>query len=214
MEALRGIGPRQAAVLRDYGIHCIRLLTGVSPATLQRLLGKNAGCLAADRAHGIDPCPVVPRALPASAAVRHRFPQHTLDDSVVRAALLDLVTQLALTLRRRGQAAQALTLTLRLAGGTTWQKTRRLTEASAHDEDLRTLAYQLMDAAGLQRARLTGIVPKGEDLIDAVQVAQQITLDQTRESRLVAEEAMDRIRAKFGPGSVGPAATAPFRRAS
>ncbi|MEU4040190.1 hypothetical protein [Streptomyces collinus] len=55
---------------------------------------------------------------------------------------------------------------------------------------------------------------KGEDLIDADQVAQQITLDQTRESRLVAEEAMDRIRAKFGPGSVGPATTAPFRRAS
>ncbi|MGV9907057.1 DinB/UmuC family translesion DNA polymerase, partial [Streptomyces sp. NPDC003388] len=116
--------------------------------------------------------------------------------------------------RADGQAAQALTLTLRFAGGTTWHKTRRLTEASAHDEDLRTLAYQLMDAAGLQRARLTGIALKGEDLIDADQVAQQITLDQTRESRLVAEEAMDRIRAKFGPRSVGPTTTAPFRRAS
>ncbi|WP_317440906.1 hypothetical protein [Streptomyces collinus] len=76
--------------------------------------------------------------------MRHRFPHPTLDGAVVRAALLDLVTQLALTLRRRGQAAQALTLTLRFAGGTTWQKTRRLTEASAHDEDLRTLTYQLM----------------------------------------------------------------------
>ncbi|MFE5406478.1 hypothetical protein ACFQ9Z_35230 [Streptomyces sp. NPDC056580] len=95
--------------------------------------------------------------------------------------------------------------TLRFAGGTTWQKTRRLAEASAHDEDLRALAYQLMDAAGLQRARLTGIALKGEDLIDADQVAQQSTLDQTRESRLVAEEAMDRIRAKFGP--FGPTRT-------
>lgn len=70
------------------------------------------------------------------------------------------------------------------------------------------LAYQLMNAAGLQRARLTGIVLKGEDLIDADQVAEQISLDAARESRLVAEQAMDRIRDKFGSDSIGPAAIA------
>ncbi|MFF1405020.1 hypothetical protein [Streptomyces sp. NPDC058294] len=214
VQALHGIGPRQAAVLRDYGIHMVSLLVAVSPATVQRLLGKKAGRLAADRARGIDPRPVVPRALPASAAVRHRFTHHTLDGAVVRAALLDCVVQLGLQLRRREQAARALTLTLAFVDGASWEKTRRLPEPSAHDEDLRTLAYQLMDAAGLQRARLTGIVLKGEDLIDADQVAQQISLDTARESRLVAEQAMDRIRKKFGPGSIGPAAVMPIRHAS
>ncbi|MEU3862644.1 hypothetical protein AB0F03_35920, partial [Streptomyces sp. NPDC028722] len=72
VQALHGIGPRQAAILHDYGIHTVGLLAAVSPATVQRLLGKKAGRLAADRARGIDPRPVVPRALPASAAVRHR----------------------------------------------------------------------------------------------------------------------------------------------
>ena len=214
VEALHGIGPRQAAVLCDYGIHTVGLLAAVSPATVQRLLGKKAGRLAADRARGIDPRPVVPKALPGSAAVRHRFTHHTLDGAIVRAALLDLVVQLGLQLRRHGQAAQALTLTLRCAGGTSWDTTRRLPEPSAHDEDLRTLAYQLMDAAGLQRARLTGIVLKAAHLIDADQVAQQISLDAARESRLVAEQAMDRIRDKFGPASIGPAAVMPFHRAS
>ncbi|GGW13561.1 hypothetical protein GCM10018980_70510 [Streptomyces capoamus] len=114
---------------------------------------------------------------------------------------------------RRGQAARALTLTLRFAGGTSWEKTRRLPEPSAHD-DVRTIAYQLMDAAGLQRAHLTGIVLKGDGLIDAGQVAEQITLDAARESRLVAEQAMDRIRRKFRPASVGPATVAPLHRAS
>ncbi|MFF5538541.1 hypothetical protein ACFY71_39850 [Streptomyces cinerochromogenes] len=214
VEALHGIGPRQAAVLRDYGIHSIGLLAAVSPATVQRLLGKKAGRLAADRARGIDPRPVVPRSLPASAAVRHRFTSHTLDGATVRAVLLDLVVQLGLQLRHRAQAARALTLTLRFAGGTTWEKTRRLPEPSAHDEDLRTIAYQLMDAAGLQRARLTGIALKAEDLIDAGQVAEQISLDGARESRLVAEQAMDRIRDKYGPASVGPATLVSLRRAS
>ncbi|MGI5517159.1 hypothetical protein [Streptomyces sp. CA-106131] len=133
------------------------------------------------------------------------FARHTLDGADVRAALLELVVRLGHLLRRRGQAARGLTLTLRFAGGARWDKTRRLPEASAHDDDLRALVYRLMDAAGLQRGRLTGIVLRGEDLVDAGQVAQQISLDRAREARLVAEEVSDRIRAKFGPDVIGPA---------
>ncbi|MEV5320310.1 hypothetical protein AB0K92_22090 [Streptomyces sp. NPDC052687] len=210
VDGLHGIGPRQAAVLRDYGIHSVGLLAAVPPANVQRLIGGRAGRLAADRARGIDPRPVVPRALPASATVRCSFDRHTLDGAPVRAALLDLVVRLGARLRRRGQAARALTFTLRFAGGTSWEKTRRLAEPSAHDDDLRQLANQLMDAAGLQRGRLTGIVLRGEDLIDADRVAQQISLDDTREARLLAERTV--VRDKFGPAAIGPAAV--FRRAS
>ncbi|GAA2616375.1 hypothetical protein GCM10010304_82400 [Streptomyces roseoviolaceus] len=212
VEALHGIGPRQAGALRDYGIHTVGMLATVQPSTLQRLLGGRAGRLAADRARGIDPRPVTPRTLPASAATRCTFPQHTLDGTAVRAALLDMVVQLGQLLRQRGQAARALRLTLHFAGGATWETSRRLQEASAHDEDLRTLAYRLMDAAGLQRGRLTGLTLKSEDLVDADQVAQQISLDTAREARLVAEAVSDRVRDKFGARVIGPATT--FRRAS
>ncbi|MDN3028929.1 hypothetical protein [Streptomyces sp. S.PB5] len=44
---------------------------------------------------------------------------------------------------------------------------------SAHNDDLRTLAYQLMDAARLQRGRLTAVALRGEDLIGAGQTAEQ-----------------------------------------
>ncbi|MCX4231726.1 DNA polymerase Y family protein [Streptomyces ortus] len=212
VEALHGVGPKQAAALREYGVHCVGLLAAVPPATVQRLLGGKAGRVAVDRARGIDPRPVAPRAMPASASVRHSFVQHTLDGAVVRGALLDLVVQLGLQLRGRGQVARGLTLVLRFVGGTSWEKTRRLPEASAHEDDLRTMAYRLIDAAGLQRGRLTGLVLRGEDLVDAGQIAEQISLDQAREDRLVAEAVSDRIRGKFGPGAIGPAAT--FRRAS
>lgn len=212
VDALHGIGPRQAEILRDYGIHRVGLLAAVPPATVQRLLGGRAGRTAADRARGIDPRPVVPRALPASATVSHRFARHTLDGAETRAALLDLVSRLGPLLRRRGQAARALTLRLTFAGGATWAKTRRLTEPSAHDDDLRLIAYRLLDGAGLQRGRLTALTLQGEDLIDADRVAQQITLDHAREDRLAAEAAIDRVRDKFGPRVIGPAAV--FRRAS
>ncbi|MFD0059222.1 DUF6236 family protein [Streptomyces sp. NPDC127168] len=38
---------------------------------------------------------------------------------------------------------------MQFAGGTSWAKTRRLPEPSAHDEDLRTMAYRLIDMAGV-----------------------------------------------------------------
>jgi len=88
----------------------------------------------------------------------------------------------------------------------------RLAEPSADEDDLRRLAYQLMDAAGLQRGRLTGIARRGEDLIDAARVTEQISLDDSREGRLLAERTVDRVRDKFGPGVIGTAAV--FRRAS
>ncbi|MFH8470605.1 hypothetical protein [Streptomyces sp. NPDC017991] len=158
VEALHGIGPKQAAALCAYGVHCVGLLATIPAATVQRLLGGRAGRIAVDRARGIGLRPVAPRALPASTSVRHSFTQHTLDGAAVRGALLDLVVQLGLQLRDRGQVARGLTLALRFAGGTAWEKTHRLPEASAHEDDLRTMAFRLIDAAGLQRGRLTGLV--------------------------------------------------------
>ncbi|MDQ0904495.1 hypothetical protein QFZ22_000480 [Streptomyces canus] len=95
--------------------------------------------------------------------------------AVISAASFALVVRLGTRLRGRGQVARALTLTLKFADGSSWEKTRRLAAPSAHEDDLRQLAYQLMDAAGLQRGRLTGLVLKGEDLVDADQAAWQLS---------------------------------------
>ncbi|WP_369192137.1 hypothetical protein [Streptomyces sp. R08] len=64
------------------------------------------------------------------------------------------------------QAARALTLTLSFVGGPKWEKKRRLTGPSTHEDDLRLLAYKVMDAAGLQQGRLTGLALRREDLVD------------------------------------------------
>ncbi|MER7491158.1 hypothetical protein ABT033_00610 [Streptomyces pharetrae] len=183
-----------------------------SPGDQSRLLGGRADRLATDQARGIGPRPVVPRALPASATVRCSFDRHALDGAAVRAALLGLVVRPGVWLRRRGQAARALSRTLKCADGTSWERTRRRPGPSAHDGDLRQPAYRLMDAAGLQRGRLTGIaLRRGEGLVDAARAAHQSSLDGTREDRLPAEHAMDRIRdgsarmrSDRRPSSVGP----------
>ncbi|WP_327692406.1 DinB/UmuC family translesion DNA polymerase [Streptomyces sp. NBC_00459] len=138
-------------------------------------------------------------------SVGHRFGRDRLDGAEVRARLLELVVRLGITLRRRGQAARGVTLRLVFAGDARWEKSRRLREPSAHEDDLRTAAYQLMDAAGLQRGRLRGITLKGEDAVGADAVVEQLSLDPGRDARLITEEAADRVRDKFGPGVIGPA---------
>ena len=207
VDALHGIGPKQAAVLRDYGVHSVGLLAALPEETVQRLLGGRAGRTASERARGADPCMVTPRSLPASASVRHDFEHQALDGFAVRAALLELVVRLGVLLRGRGQVAQGVTLTLEFAGGGKWSRAKRLAEASAHEEDLRVMAYRLMDSAALQRARLTGLMLRADDLLDADQVAEQVSLDTAREARLLAEAVADRARSRFGARvMVGPAA--------
>ncbi|MEU6387901.1 hypothetical protein [Streptomyces sp. NPDC046939] len=203
---LHGVGPAHAAALTDYGIHTVGMLAALPLATIQRVLGGRPGRLAHDRARGIDPRPVTPRTLPMSAAVRHRFERQVMDGATVRARLLDLVVRLAATLRTRDQVARGLTLQLDFAGDARWTRTLRLPEPSAHDEDLRTAAYRLMDRAGLQRGRLVGLLVRAEDLVAASAAAEQISLDRGREMRLRAEQAVDRANRRFGDGSVGPAA--------
>ncbi|MEU6355959.1 hypothetical protein ABZ896_42725 [Streptomyces sp. NPDC047072] len=206
VEALCGVGPRQAGVLRKFGVHDVGVLAGLSVETVQRVLGAREGRTAWERARGIDPRPVTPRALAASASVRHRFRRDELDGAPVRAALLDLVVRLGTLLRGRGQAAQGVTLTLEFAGGPSWSRTQRLAQTSAHEEDLRAAAYRCMDAAALQRARLTGMILRAEDLVGADRAPEQGTLDGAREARLRVEEVVDEARARFGPQvMVGPA---------
>jgi 8-oxo-dGTP pyrophosphatase MutT (NUDIX family) len=109
-----------------------------------------------------------------------------MDGAEVRATVLDTVVRLALLLRRRGQAVRALTLMLTFADGSTWAKTRRLAEPSHHDDVLRVAAYQLMDAASLQRGppdrshAESGGPPRRRP-------GRPADLDTAREARLVAE---------------------------
>ncbi|MFJ9909502.1 hypothetical protein ACIRVK_42950 [Streptomyces sp. NPDC101152] len=204
--ALYGLGERQASDLRHYGVHCAGQLAGLSLHTVQRILGARAGRLAWERARGIDPRPVTPRALPASLSRRHRFSRQTLDGAEVRATLLDTVVRLGTELRRRGQITQVLTLTLEFASGSPLARTRRLPQACAHEDDLRTTAYRIMDSAALQRALLTGLPLRADDLLSADQAAGQLSLDGERETRLAAQDAVDCARARFGPQvMVGPA---------
>jgi DNA polymerase-4 len=204
--ALYGVGPATARTLCAYGLDSIGRIAAAPPSALQRVLGASAGRRVYERAHGIDPTPVTPNASARSLGAEHRFGRDELDPDRRRRALLTLADGLGSRLRTSGQVARALTLTVRYADGSTTTRTRALDEPTAHTPALTAAAYALHTALGLQRARVRAVSLRAEDLRDAERAVHQLTFDPADDKARRIEAAMDRARARFGAGAVGPAA--------
>ncbi|KUL33890.1 DNA polymerase [Streptomyces sp. NRRL F-4489] len=204
--ALHGVGPATARTLSAYGLDSVGRIAAAPPATLQRILGAKAGRAVSDRARGIDPTPVTPNAAARSIAAEHRFAHDELDPDRRRRALLSLADELGARLRTSGQAARALTLTVRYADRSTTTRTRRLAAPTAHGPALTEAAYALHTALALQRARVRALALRAEDLCPAEHAARQLSFDPADDRAHRVEAATDRARARFGPGAARPAA--------
>ncbi|MFJ8134347.1 DinB/UmuC family translesion DNA polymerase [Streptomyces hydrogenans] len=90
--------------------------------------------------------------MPESTSAHTAFRRNETDAASVRSAVLDLVATIGERIRRRGQVARKVTLTVELAGGASVLRTRTLLAASGHTEDLRSAAYRILDGMTLQRA--------------------------------------------------------------
>ncbi|MGW8768257.1 DNA polymerase Y family protein [Streptomyces sp. NPDC055815] len=213
VDALYGVGAVQAATLRRYGLHTIGALAAMPEEVVCRVVGGKAGRTLRQRARGIDPRAVVPLRRPESASARHAFDRDMLDPVLIRAALLDLVAELAKELRGRGQIARGLTLSVRLADGSTVVRTRKLPAPSAHTEDLRTAVWRGWDALAFQRARVRSLTVTAEELTPAEEgPGTQLSLDPEREARLRIEPVLDQLNARWGHTVVRPAGA--YRHAS
>ncbi|MFG2116402.1 hypothetical protein ACGFRB_27835 [Streptomyces sp. NPDC048718] len=205
--ALYGVGPKTAHTLCAYGLDSVGKVAATSEATLQRILGARLGRQVGERAHGIDRTRVTPHTPPRSAGAERRFTRHETDPAVRRGALLELAVGIGRRLRADEQVARALTLTVRYADRSTTTRTRALPEPTAHTPALAGTAQALHDALGLQRARVTGLSLRAEELTDARLAGRQLTFDRRTESADRLEPVLDRIAARW-PGAVGPATLA------
>ncbi|WP_306319368.1 MULTISPECIES: hypothetical protein [unclassified Streptomyces] len=204
--ALHGVGPATARTLSSYGLDSVGRIAAAPLGTLQRILGAAAGRRLRDAALGVDPTPVVPEAPARSIRVEHEFPGDELDRERQRAALLALADRVGLRLRGEGQAAGALTLTVRYADRTTTVRTRTLREASDHTPTLTGVVYELHERLGLQRARVRALAVRAERLVAGERAPRQLLFDPADERARRIEEVVDRARTKYGPDAVRPAA--------
>ncbi|MER5549760.1 helix-hairpin-helix domain-containing protein [Streptomyces sp. NPDC002589] len=202
--ALPGVGPKTARTLARYGIATVGEIADTQPATLQRILGAAARPIQ-NLARGVDERPVVPTAAPRSMSASHRFDRDALDTDQHQRTALALAEDLGSRLREASEIAQALTLTVTYADHTHTTRTRTLAEATAHTPALAGTARQLLADLGLQRARVRSIGLRAERLRPAAHATHQLALDDRNDKLHRLEAALDRARARYGPGIAGAA---------
>ncbi|MFB9584742.1 MULTISPECIES: DNA polymerase Y family protein [Streptomyces] len=206
--ALYGIGPATAAKLRTYGLHTIGDVAETPLPTLVRLFGASAGRSLHAHAHGQDPRTVQAQPIAKSLAADRAFEHDALDPAEHRRTLLDLAEEVAARLRDGQQAAGGLALSVRYADRSTSTRRRTLAEATAHTRPIATTAYELYDLLALQRARVRAIGLRAHDLRPSSEATQQLTLDAGDDRALAIEAVTDRARARYGTGTIRPAALA------
>ncbi|AWZ07958.1 MULTISPECIES: hypothetical protein [unclassified Streptomyces] len=208
--ALHGVGPATASKLRSYGLYTIGDLADAPLPALTRIFGASTGRSLHAHAHRYDLRTVQPQPQPIAKSVNavRDFDHDVLDPVEHRRALLDLAEELGGRLRDKQQIAGQLAQSIRYADRSTSSRSRKLPEPTAHTRLLAGAAYELYDVLGPQRARVRAIGLRAQDHSPAAEAAEQLSFDPDSDRALTIEAVTDRARARYGPGTLRPAALA------
>jgi DNA polymerase IV len=206
VSALWGVGDHAEEVLTRLGLRTVGDLAHVPAATLRRELGVAGEHLHA-LAWGRDERSVTPRREEKSVGAEETFPVDIDDPEVIRKELLRLSGRTAQALRAAGCVARTVTVKLRLASFKTITRSRTLGEPTDVAKEIYGIVCALYAGSGLDgRARLRLVGVRASGLRPAAGAARQLALDERPAGWREAEQAVDRIDRRFGPGAVRPAA--------
>ena len=202
VEAVWGVGPRTLERMHSLGVQTVAQLRGLPEGTLVASVGRAAGRQLWRLARGIDDRAVEPGQTVKSIGHEETFAVDLERSEDLHRELARMVDAVAHRLRDAGVAGRTVTVKLRYGDFTT--VTRSQTRAAATD-----LATEILETAtdllGLldpsPGVRLLGVSVSG--LQDGN--VRQLRFDEvTTAGWRAAEETVDRIRHRFGAGSIGP----------
>ena len=116
-----------------------------------------------------------------------------------------LSDRVAVRMRRAGFVGRTVQLRVRFADFTTITRSKTLPDSTDVGQDIYRTALALYDGLGLQRVRLRLVGVRVEQLIERSSATEQLLLGAPERGWRDAEEALDRVRDRFGPASVQPA---------
>lgn len=192
------VGRETARKLSLLGIRKTGTLSQVPVNLLEREFGK-PGRELHRRANGIDHRPVVPYTDPKSFSSEHTFQTDTIDVEALRRCLRDLTMRLGYDLRQAEKLTAGITVKIRYTDFNTYTKSRRI-KYTAHDQQLLPVVDQLFTELFTRRQciRLVGV---RFDRLAAGHTQLDLFTDTEEDSALLG--ALDRVRKRFGKGSIG-----------
>ncbi len=207
LAAIPGVGPKTAARLAGHGLIAVHQIQALSLDQLVARIGRDEALLLKRRAEGRGGTILHASGAPKSVSRETTFARDVTDSAELDRVLLLLTSRVASQLRAEELVAGAVVLKLRHGDFTTVTRRTTLAEPTALDPELLEPARALLQPAfGAARTRRQGVRLLG---IAAVSLRPAEAPDlfepaaRTRQRRVAA--AVDRVRERFGAGSVASA---------
>lgn len=203
--ALFGVGARTTEVLRSHGLRTVGELAQTDQHVLQQWVGKSSGAHLHSLANGRDDRPVIPNSREKSVGAEETFSVDVHDTAVLHRELLRLSERTTAALRRKGVRARTIAIKVRMADFTTVTRSQTLDNPTDIANEVYLCARSLLQGLGprSQPVRLLGV--RGEQLLAANVVVEQLALDDRERGWRDAERAADALRSRFGEAAIRPA---------
>jgi len=192
-----GIGDKTFRLLRSMGIATIDTLSRIPPEMIEKVLGRN-GLVIWKKANGIDPAPVIPYSERKSISTETTFDQDTIDINMINDLLVRMVEKIAFTLRKKQKLTSCVTVKIRYSNFDTHTIQQRVPYTS-FDHVLIPVTKDLFRRVYQRRMLIRLIGVRFSHLISGT---QQIDLFDDTPELISLYQAMDRMRLRYGRGSV------------
>jgi len=202
VERLWGVGPITAEKLHARGIALVGEVACLPETALVSMLGRGSGRHLHALAHNRDPRPVQVGRRRRSIGAQRALGRVPTDAAAVDAALVGLVDRVTRRMRKADRVGRTVMLRLRFDDFSRATRSHTLPEATAHTATILAAARSLLGPMGPTIAAagitLVGVSVANLDDDGAVQLA----LPFGPGSGNALDEAMDRVRERFGAASL------------
>ncbi|HEX6884988.1 MAG TPA: DNA polymerase IV [Planctomycetota bacterium] len=209
VSAIFGVGERTAKRLEALGVTTVSQLASRSRDEVMREFGAS-GAWIHDLAHGIDPRRVNPRREEKSHGLERTFEKDIADREELRLLLYEFCEEVSHELRHRGLRGRTVTLKARYADFRTITRSRTVELPVNNGKRLYATARELLERIPPGPLRLLGVqVSNLSDVRAPVQAGLFGGLEPSERERADARQerataATDKLRARFGAGTVVP----------
>jgi DNA polymerase-4 len=203
---LFGLGAKTAPKVEALGIRTLGELRSASPARLRPVFGRYAERVI-ERAAGIDDRPVTPDVDEKQVSAEETFETDISDHAKLASEIVRLADRTCGRLRANGLTAGCVTVKIRRADFTTFTRQRHFEPPTQETRVITAIALELLRTwlAEQPRARLR-LLGVGASVLAPASQMDLFTAPETGRNRQL-DDAVDRIREKFGKVALKPASS-------
>jgi len=203
--AIWGVGPKTNEQLEKLGLRTVGEIANTPLSTLIRALGEATGSSLYELAWGRDYREVISYEPEKSISAAETFASDIDDPEEILREFLRLCEKATLRMRDAGYCAKTISIKVRFSDFKTITRSKKMDQPISGTKESFEVAKQLYLALKLDRVRIRLVGVSLEGLTPADETAEQLLIGQRDVGWREADSAIDRVKAKFGRGSVRPA---------